>query len=156
MASADLKIDHKGIGALLHEGRLQVPFNQRSYAWREKHVRNLLQDLDQEIERADGSEYFLGTIVLIQKGSEPPTIVDGQQRLATVSILLARIRDHLIRLNRLGSAQSIEESFLTNIDRKTELRVSRLQLNLEDNAFYLDKILPPNVEVTPLPVSRSN
>ena len=44
MAGADLKIGVRGIGALLHEGRLQVPFNQRSYAWREKHVRNLLQN----------------------------------------------------------------------------------------------------------------
>jgi Protein of unknown function DUF262/Protein of unknown function (DUF1524) len=154
--AADLRIGVKGIGALLHEGRLQVPFNQRSYAWREKHVRNLLQDLDEEIESGNADEYFLGTIVLIQKGSEPPTIVDGQQRLATVSILLARIRDHLFKLNRTASAQSIEESFLTNIDRKTELRVSRLQLNLEDNAFYLDKILPPNVDVQQLPASRSN
>jgi hypothetical protein len=156
MAGADLKIGVRAIGSLLHEGRLQVPFNQRSYAWREKHVRNLLQDLDEEISRGDGDEYFLGTIVLIQKGSEPPTIVDGQQRLATVSILLARIRDQLAKLNRGASAQSIEESFLTNIDRKTELRVARLQLNLEDNAFYLDKILPPNVEVAQLPISRSN
>lgn len=156
MASADLKIGVKGIGGLLHDGRLQVPFNQRSYAWREKHVRNLFQDLDEEIERGDGSEYFLGTIVLIQKGSEPPTIVDGQQRLATISILLARIRDHLVKLNKVASAQSIEESFLTNIDRRTEQRVSRLQLNLEDNAFYLDKILPPNVEIAQPPASRSN
>jgi hypothetical protein len=156
MASGEFKFGVKGIGALLHEGRLQVPFNQRSYAWREKHVRNLLQDLDEEISGMDASEYFLGTIVLIQKGSEPPTIVDGQQRLATVSIVLARIRDLLARLNRGGSAQSIEEAFLTNTDRKTELRVARLQLNLEDNAFFLDKILPPNVEVTERPARSSN
>lgn len=156
MAGANLTIGVKAIGALLKEGRLQVPFNQRSYAWREKHVRNLFQDLDEEIEGGDGGEYFLGTIVLIQKGNEAPSIIDGQQRLATVSILLARIRDQLTKLNRIASASSIEEAFLTNIDRRSELRVSRLQLNLEDNAFYLDKILPPNVDVTEVPVSRSN
>jgi hypothetical protein len=156
MAGADLRIAVKGIGALLREGRLNVPFNQRSYAWREKHVRNLFQDLDEEIEGGDGGEYFLGTLVLIQKGNETPTIVDGQQRLATISILLARIRDKLAKLNRAQTAQAIEESFLTNIDRRSEQRVSRLQLNLEDNAFYLDKILPADVVVVEQPVSRSN
>ena len=137
MAGANLTIGVKAIGALLKEGRLQVPFNQRSYAWREKHVRNLFQDLDEEIEGGDGGEYFLGTIVLIQKGNEAPSIIDGQQRLATVSILLARIRDQLTKLNRIASASSIEEAFLTNIDRRSELRVSRLQLNLEDNLFIV-------------------
>ena len=34
--------DHMGIGKLLKDGRLAVPPNQRSYAWEEKHVTDLL------------------------------------------------------------------------------------------------------------------
>jgi hypothetical protein len=99
----------------------------------------------------DIDEYFLGTIVLIQEPGSVPSIVDGQQRIATTTILLARIRDYLQKLGRDGSARSIEESFLSNTDMKTEVNVARITLNLEDNQFFLTTILPsrPFDEKTP-------
>jgi uncharacterized protein with ParB-like and HNH nuclease domain len=80
-----------GVGELLKRGRLQVPPNQRSYAWEDRHVRNLLEDLNEAISN-DADDYFLGTIVLISEGHGDPSIGDGQQRTATTTILLARIR----------------------------------------------------------------
>lgn len=141
MAGVDFGFDGKGIGKFLREGRVQVPLNQRSYAWREKHIRYLLQDLHEAIEKGD-TEYFLGTIVLIRKGAETPSIVDGQQRLATTVILLARIRDHFLKLKRDGAARSVEESFLSNVDLETEQEVPRMQLNVEDNDYFATRILP--------------
>jgi hypothetical protein len=91
-------------------------------------------------EKAD--EYFLGTIVLIDRPGEAPSIVDGQQRIATTTILLARIRDYLTSINRTAAASFIEETFLSNIDIKTENRVSRVKMNLEDNHFFSAQILP--------------
>src|SRR6516225_5391144 len=149
MAGAGFHFDSRGIGKLLQQGRLQVPPNQRSYAWREKHIRNLFQDLNEAVSKGDGAnEYFLGTIVLVQKGSETPSIVDGQQRLATTTILLARIRDRFLDLNRENSARSIEDSFLRNINRKTEREDPRIQLNIEDNEFFIQKILPPRLDLS--------
>jgi Protein of unknown function DUF262/Protein of unknown function (DUF1524) len=149
MAGVGFHFDSRGIGKLLQQGRLQVPPNQRSYAWREKHIRNLFQDLNEAISNGDGTnEYFLGTIVLVQKSSEEPSIVDGQQRLATTTILLARIRDRFLDLNRDNSARSIEDSFLRNINRKTELEDPRIQLNLEDNEFFIKKILPARLDLS--------
>jgi hypothetical protein len=55
-----------------------------------RHVENMLQDLNEAITN-DDNEYFLGTIVLIQPPRAIPSIADGQQRLATVTILLARL-----------------------------------------------------------------
>src|SRR5258706_8278130 len=149
MAGVGFHFDSRGIGKLLQQGRLQVPPNQRSYAWREKHIRNLFQDLNEAISNGDGTnEYFLGTIVLVQKSAEEPSIVDGQQRLATTTILLARIRDRFLDLNRDNSARSIEDSFLRNINRKTELEDPRIQLNLEDNEFFIKKILPARLDLS--------
>ena len=104
MSGSGFRFDSLGIGKLLHQGRLQVPGNQRSYAWREKHIRNLFQDLNEAVSKGDDGTYFLGTIVLIQKGAETPSIVDGQQRIATTTILLARICDCFLNLNRDQSA----------------------------------------------------
>src|SRR5690349_12461169 len=89
----------KGIGQLLHEKRLRVPTYQRSYAWKKPEVLELFRDLRRAIE-ADKSYYFLGSIVgcEVEGESDVAEIVDGQQRLATTTILLAAIRDALIEM----------------------------------------------------------
>jgi uncharacterized protein with ParB-like and HNH nuclease domain len=73
-----------GIGDLIRKGRLIVPANQRSYAWEEQHVRELLQDVAGEMNKEPSKgppEYFLGTVVLVKPDeSGPPQISDGQQR----------------------------------------------------------------------------
>lgn len=136
------QFESKGIGKLLRQGRLEVPPNQRSYAWGETHIRNLLLDLNEAVTQgAKGEEYFLGTIVLIGKEGEAPSIVDGQQRVATTTILLARIRDQLNASNRESAGAYIEETFLSNIDIKSDARVPRIKLNLEDHEFFKTQIV---------------
>lgn len=139
---AGIKFDFvtMGIGDLLKKGRLEVPPNQRSYAWEERHVLTLFQDLNEAIS-VGTDDYFLGTIVLVQPEKGMPSISDGQQRIATTTILLCRIRDKLVELNRAGSAMSLDTDFLRNIDRDTEAVVPRLRLNLEDNDFFVRRII---------------
>src|SRR5947208_1746276 len=84
-----------GIGKLLSDGPWAVPVYQRAYAWEEKHVRDLIRDVDGAIANEE-NEYFLGSIVITNTGSSAPEIVDGQQRLATATILLAAVRDHFV------------------------------------------------------------
>jgi len=132
--------EDKGIADLLRAGRLTVPPNQRSYAWQERHVKNYLEDLNDAVIN-DHEEYFLGTIVLIQQGREPPSIADGQQRIATTSITLARIRDLFLELGRDRSALSIDGDFLRTVDRASEAMMARLSLNLEDNEYFRRVIL---------------
>ena len=140
MAASKFQFDNKGIGELLRQGRLSVPPNQRSYAWEDRHVENMLQDLNEAITN-DDDEYFLGTIVLIQTPRAIPSIADGQQQLATVSILLARLRDQLFRLKREAGARAIDNDYLRNIDMETEERLARITLNLEDNEYFKSCIL---------------
>jgi hypothetical protein len=113
--------------------------------WGERQVENLLFDFNQAIQ-ADEDDYFLGTIVLVQKGKGPPSIVDGQQRIATTSILLARIRDMQLELHRTARADAIERTYLRDVDIDTEERVPRLQLNVEDHQFFVEHILTTREE----------
>jgi len=140
MAASKFQFENKGIGELLRQGRLTVPPNQRSYAWEDRHIENLLQDLNEAITN-DDDEYFLGTIVLIEPPKITPSIADGQQRLASVTILLARIRDQLYRLKREAGARAIDNDYLRNIDMETEEQLARLTLNLEDNEYFKAYIL---------------
>src|SRR5688500_12738701 len=128
--TGDFRFDPTGIGQLLRKGSLEVPPNQRSYAWRSKHVRILFEDLNGALSARDAQDdYFLGTIVLVRTPDSLPVIVDGQQRLATTSILLARMRDAFTHLGRDGTARSLQEAFLGHTDPRTEQPVSRLRLN---------------------------
>ena len=73
-----------------------IPLYQRPYSWTEENVRELLVDLLTAMPAA-GQEgtvdpYFLGCIVLIKGDGPDAEVIDGQQRLTTLTILLAALR----------------------------------------------------------------
>jgi len=156
----DLRFESKGLGELLSAARLFIPMNQRSYAWEAVHITHLLQDINAAVLNSD-NEYFLGTIVLVHEGERPRQIADGQQRLVTASIILARIRDIFFSINRRPRAKGIDETYLRKIDLDTEETVPQLQLNINDNEYFRSAILrSPADELTlehePAPTHRSN
>ncbi len=79
------------------EFTFKIPGYQRPYAWTTEQSEDLLDDLITAL--GDGSEeidqndpYFLGSIVLIKGTERDSEVVDGQQRLTTITILLSALR----------------------------------------------------------------
>jgi len=71
---------------------LTMPPYQRSYSWTEKEAIDLLNDLQDSV-RAN-EPHFIGAIVIVQSDeNQNAEIVDGQQRLTTLTILLSVLRD---------------------------------------------------------------
>lgn len=71
-----------------------IPNYQRPYAWEEEQAEQLLTDLEEALERGGDEPYFLGSIVLVkEQGSARAEVIDGQQRLTTLTIMLAVLRD---------------------------------------------------------------
>ncbi|MDQ3132774.1 MAG: DUF262 domain-containing HNH endonuclease family protein, partial [Acidobacteriota bacterium] len=136
----EIGFEHIGIGTALNRNRLVVPVNQREYAWQDKHVLDLFQDFSKAISQ-DRKTYFLGTIVLTKGKDGVPEVADGQQRLATTTILLAAIRDYLVSKNEHNLVQSVENEFLFKIVRKDNDFSPRLTLNLDDNSYFKNRIL---------------
>ena len=136
----EIKIDLKGIGDILKNNNLSVPKYQRSYAWRDQNVVDLLQDITTAIKEG-ANEYFLGSVVISQKDIDRPELVDGQQRLATVTILLAAIRDYFYNKNDETRSHSIENDYLVETDLGTLERIPKLELNEADNDFFRKRIL---------------
>ena len=73
--------------------RFVIPVYQRNYDWKKEHCETLLEDL-LAVYRNDLSTHFFGSIVFcgeeLASGSEF-CIIDGQQRLTTISLLLLAI-----------------------------------------------------------------
>ena len=72
----------------------EIPLYQRPYAWTEEQVDELLDDLTDAMTRGSDAPYFLGSVVLIKDdGQSVSQVVDGQQRLTTLTMLLCVLRD---------------------------------------------------------------
>jgi uncharacterized protein with ParB-like and HNH nuclease domain len=88
---------------LLGNGRsYRVPVFQRDYSWKEEHWEDLWLNL-QELTAKRSSQHYMGLLVLMQNDHpEECTIIDGQQRIATLSILILGIIARLRELADLG------------------------------------------------------
>ncbi len=80
---------------LMRKGGLKVPRYQRPYTWSEREVRQLIQDLWRAYKLRGATFYFIGQIVLVKNNQGKLEISDGQQRLATTTMLMAYARDRL-------------------------------------------------------------
>jgi hypothetical protein len=135
-----INIELLGIGRAVLNKMLAVPFHQRSYAWEDKHILDLFSDTESAINKGE-SEYFLGTIVTTKNDTPRPEVVDGQQRLATVTILISAIRDYFINTRDTDRASNITLRYLYNQELSTLETIPKLRLNDADNEFFLKKIL---------------
>jgi uncharacterized protein with ParB-like and HNH nuclease domain len=114
----------KIVREIFHSGdQFLVPFFQRHYSWRKEHWQRLLSDIVALTEESDGTKHFLGPLVCTPLNPVPGEVtpyqlIDGQQRLATISIALAALRD-IARLNGLESlADEIHEDYLIHRRRQ--------------------------------------
>lgn len=142
---------NSGIGKVLKSTLLKVPANQRPYAWKAEHVQDLLSDI-KEAMTEETDTYFLGTVVLVE-GEPRRLIADGQQRIATSSILLARCRDLLRRYGEKEDAESIETDFLRKYIRRSKEYEFVLSLNIEDDEYFRKIIIEPDWEDARPPAS---
>ena len=87
--------------------QFQIPFFQRGYAWEKKHWQQLFEDIEEGIvsdldfdQEFNDVEHFFGPIVVLEKRNSSPDmkqfqIIDGQQRITTIYLLIAIIRNLL-------------------------------------------------------------
>jgi uncharacterized protein with ParB-like and HNH nuclease domain len=138
----NLNIRLDGIAHTLSDNYLLVPRYQRSYAWEGKNVNDLLQDIGGAINDSS-DEYFIGSIVASRSDVKSAEIVDGQQRLATISILLASIRDYFYENDEPDRGKDIDTVYLQTRDLRTQESKPKLQLNAYDNDYFAKTILSP-------------
>jgi Protein of unknown function DUF262/Protein of unknown function (DUF1524) len=88
------------VGEILTENFCyRIPAYQRPYSWSDEHAAQLFFDIKSSW-KADEEEYFIGSLITIKtsdgKNNDIYEVVDGQQRLTTLTILLARMHDRIV------------------------------------------------------------
>jgi hypothetical protein len=153
----------KTIGELLNttSPRIEVPEWQRSYAWTREEIEAFWQDLlafDTRYpdENIIGEEYFLGSIVLVTGGATN-LLLDGQQRLATATILLSVLRDAR-RDYSSDAATRLQTKYISDFDDATGATRNVLTLNVYDRDFFRGEVQdePRNPPVRARPTLRSH
>lgn len=71
----------------------RIPTYQRAYRWGVEEALQLLEDLEETLGRSDAEPYFLGSLVLVEQPNTAFDVIDGQQRLTTLTILFAVLRE---------------------------------------------------------------
>lgn len=149
---------------LLGNGRLfRVPPYQRDYSWGEEQWEDLWNDLLELKDKPDDSHY-LGALVVEAKSDRDFEIIDGQQRLATLSLFCLAVIEHLEELANRGvqaeenreRARALRTRFIGEKDPASLVEASKLNLNATNNTFYQDYLVQLRPPLNPRGLSKSN
>lgn len=138
LSALRIEAAHHTIGDVFCDAyAFSIPPYQRPYAWERTQVEELLNDLTeamQLLKHADGF-YFLGSVVLVKShGSPEAKVVDGQQRLTTLTILFSVLRDLTDDMQaRLKRERYVKQAADEDMGLREKLR---LQLRRQDQAFF--------------------
>ena len=125
--------------------QFSIPIYQRLYSWTEKECERLWDDIITTGSK-DIPSHFIGSIMYIEKGlyqiskPEPLLVIDGQQRLTTISLLLEALARQIGDNEIQGfSAKKIRNYYLINT-LETEVRKYKLLLSQNDRNTYISII----------------
>lgn len=112
---------HETILQPVLEGTKQyiVPLFQRTYSWKSDNWKTLWDDLLSLYSSKSARKHFLGALVSMPVDMTPAGVnkfllIDGQQRITTLFLILAAIRDIAIARNEGNLSDQINELYLTN------------------------------------------
>ncbi|RFC54195.1 DUF262 domain-containing protein [Brumimicrobium aurantiacum] len=127
----------------------EVPKFQRDYSWENEHWDDLWQDLEALYDDIETSHY-MGYLVLQTSDQKTHRIIDGQQRITTMSLLIIAAIKKLKELvdkgidadkNQLRKEQ-IQNSYIGYLDPVTLVPRNKLKLNRNNDKFYKTYIVP--------------
>ncbi|GAA7287401.1 DUF262 and DUF1524 domain-containing protein [Helicobacter pylori] len=112
------------------EKQFVIPIYQRVYSWEKEQCKQLWDDIVKTGGNDQMNGHFIGSIVFVQDGIYTTShnellIIDGQQRLTTITLLLTALRDHLNDEDEFlekFSRQKIQNRYLINSDEKGDKR----------------------------------
>lgn len=149
---------------LVGNGRVyRVPEYQRDYSWEEEQWEDLWNDLV-ELRGQPEDRHYMGALVVEARSDREFRIIDGQQRLATISLLTLAVIQKLDRLAQSGlqpddnreRARALRARFIGEKDPASLVESSKLFLNHTDDAFYQDYLVQLRAPLNPRGLPRSN
>jgi len=151
MATMNFNTTNSTFRQLLGNGlSYRVPPFQRDYSWSEDEWDDLWQDILGLFEEGGEPSHYMGYLVLQSSDSKEFDIIDGQQRLTTISVMILAALGHLKDLvesrldpeNNAKRKEQLQNSYIGYLDPVSLVPRSKLELNRHNNRFYQTYLVP--------------
>ena len=151
MATINFNTSNTTFRQLLGNGlTYRVPRFQRDYSWGADEWDDLWQDIVGLFEDDSEPAHYLGYLVLQSSDSKQFDIIDGQQRMTTLSVMVLAGLAHLKDLIEAGldadnnrrRQEQLQNSYIGYLDPVTLVPRSKLELNRHNNRFYQTYLVP--------------
>lgn len=151
MATTNFNTTNSTFRQLLGNGlTYRVPPFQRDYSWSEDEWDDLWQDIIGLFEADGEPAHYMGYLVLQSSDNKRFDIIDGQQRMTTISIMilggLAHMKDliaaDLDADKNTRRKEQLQNSYIGYVDPVSLVPRSKLELNRHNNRFYQTYLVP--------------
>lgn len=138
------------LGSILNikNKQYEIPRFQREYSWEKKHYKEFLEDMIANINvkenELEATQYFMGTMLFVgdkdRPTKEPVYVVDGQQRLTTVTILFSVIANLFKKKGNEVLSNSIFQYIMTRNNDGEEIRVLKTVSSYPYFSFFIQSL----------------
>ena len=151
MTAMNFNTSNNTLRQLLGNGLMyRVPPFQRDYSWTPNEWDDLWQDIVALMDDDGEPAHYMGYLVLQTTDNKRFDIIDGQQRITTLSLLMLAAIDHLNDLANAGDgdpaqsqrAEQFRSSYIGYLDPVTLVPQSKLALNRHNDGFYQNFLVP--------------
>lgn len=142
----NFKPDEKNIRSLLKSScQFIIPRFQREYSWDKKNYQEFFEDMINNLVVDRGNikddQYFLGTMLFVgnftEKPDKPIEVIDGQQRLTTITILFSVLSDRFRELGEDTLSKQLFNYIMTTDDDGNEVRVLQSKSSYPYFVYYI-------------------
>ncbi|NCC50459.1 MAG: DUF262 domain-containing protein [Spartobacteria bacterium] len=151
MASMNFNTENNTFRKLLGNGlTYQIPRFQRDYSWTADEWDDLWQDIIGLFDEDPEPAHYMGYLVLQSSDNKQYDIIDGQQRITTLSVMILSALSHLEDIAAAGldseknrqRKDQLRNSYIGYLDPVTLIPRSKLKLNRHNNDFYQNYLIP--------------
>lgn len=151
MAATNFKTENNTFRKLIGNGlTYRIPRFQRDYSWTDDEWEDLWADLMGTLQPEGESAHYMGYLVLQSSDDKTFEVIDGQQRLTTVSIIVLAVLKNLQRLIDSGNdseankrrMEQIRQTYVGYLDPVTLVARAKLTLNRNNNSYFHDYLVP--------------
>lgn len=136
-----MKAEEKNINDILSNKKYIIPPYQRPYSWDADNAIQLIDDIYTSFQEGI-QEYFIGSLICIDQKSDTYEVVDGQQRLTTISIIIASLKnlisDKDIKID-LQQKIILKDPYRPNAQEEPRLKIRNKEYEIYTNYILQGK-----------------
>ena len=133
---------------LLSNKQFVIPRFQREYSWDKKNYQEFFEDMVDNLSIDSGvinhNQYFLGTMLFIgdvaEVADQEIMVVDGQQRLTTITILFSALSDTFKSNNESGLSSQLFKYIMTQDDDGNDIRILKSKTHYPFFSFFIQDL----------------